>query len=224
MTNISRAIHRARYPILTIVGTYILSVLVGIIMVHAGNKFALTYGDRLVGTAQQTSTGQAVQRGDNLRAALSDFAGNLTIGALPKTLMGFGIVFPYPWVAYQGWVGGIVSVRRDHTSRLNDLRSATYYLLTLILQLIPYSLAVGAGVNVGVSLFRPLADYQGPKWLGLFPKEALRDLGWVYVLVMPLFLVASLWEFLGPWNFYWLFKRSALLGVGQTFIIYIRIV
>ncbi len=201
MTNIFRAIKRARYPILTIAGTYVLSVLVGMIMVHAGNKFALTYGDRLVGAVQQTSTGQAVQRGDNLQAALRDAAGNLMIGALPKTLMGFGIIFPYPWVAYQGWVGGIVSVRGDHTSRLNDPRSATYYLLTLILQLIPYSLAIGAGVNVGVSLFRPLVDYQGPKWLGLFPKEALQDLGRIYILVIPLFLVASLWEFLGPWNF-----------------------
>ncbi len=201
MNSICRAIHRARYPILTVAGIYALSVLVGMIMVHVGNTFALNYRDRLVGAAQQGSTRQAAQRGDSLRAALSDFAGNLTIGALPKTLMGFGIVFPYPWVAYQGWVGGIVSVRGDHTSRLNDPRSATYYLLTLILQLIPYSLAIGAGVNVGISLFRPLPDYQGPKWLGLFPKEALRDLGRIYVLVMPLFLVASLWEFLGPWNF-----------------------
>ncbi len=200
MTSICRAIHRARYPILTVAGIYALSILVGMIMVHAGNMFALNYRDQLVGTAQQTSTGQAVQRGDNLRAALSDFVGNLTIGALPKTLMGFGIIFPYPWVAYQGWVGGIVSVRGDHTSRLNDPRSATYYLLTLILQLIPYSLAIGAGVNVGVSLFWPLADYQGPKWLRLFPKEALRDLARIYALVIPLFLVASLWEFLSPWN------------------------
>ncbi len=200
MDNLVRALQRARYPILSVAGTYILSILVGMIMVHTGNAFALTYRDRLVGAAQQDSIGQAVQRGDNLRAAFSDFAGNLTIGALPKTLMGFGIVFPYPWVAYQGWVGGIVSVRGDHTSRLNDPRSATYYLLTLVLQLIPYSLAVGAGVNVGVSLFRPLVDYQGQKWLGLFPKEALWDLGRIYILVVPLFLVASLWEFLSPWN------------------------
>ncbi len=201
MTSIVRAVKRARYPILTIAGIYFLSVLVGMIMVHAGNKFSLAHRDQLVGTAQQDSIGQAVQRGDSLRAALLDFAGNLTIGALPKTLMGFGIVFPYPWVAFQGWVGGIVSVRGDHTSRLNDPRSATYYLSTLILQLIPYSLAIGAGVNVGISLFRPSVEYQGEKWLGLVPKEALRDLGRIYVLVIPLVLVASLWEFLSPWNF-----------------------
>lgn len=201
MTNIFRAIQRARYPILSVAGTYILSVLVGLIMVHAGNTFALTYRDRLVGAAQQSSIGQAVQRGDNLQAALRDSAGNLMLGAVPKTLSGFGIIFPYPWVAYQGWIGGIVSVRGDHTSRLNDPRPAVYYLLTLLLQLTPYSLAVGAGVNVGISLFRPQPYYQDQKWLGIFSKEALRDVARIYALVIPLFLIASLWEFLSPWNF-----------------------
>jgi len=170
-------------------------------MVHAGNTFALTYRDQLVNQAtHQGPVSLAVTQGDNLRAALWDFAGNLVVGAVPKTVSGFGIIFPYPMVAYQGWVGGIVSVRGDHTSRLNDPRSAVYYLLTLLLQLIPYSLAVGAGVNVGVALFRPPPYYQDQKWLGLFPKEALRDVGRIYALVIPLFLVASLWEFLSPWN------------------------
>jgi hypothetical protein len=100
----------------------------------------------------------------------------------------------------QGWVGGIVSVLDDHTSRLDDPRSAFYYLLTLFLQLIPYSLAVGAGVNVGIALFRPPPYYQGQKWLGIFPAEAMRDIGRIYLVVIPLFLAASLWEFLSPWN------------------------
>jgi len=116
----------------------------------------------------------AASRGNNLQAAWRDFGGNLVLGAVPKTISGFAIVFPYPFVVYQGWVGGIVSVRRDHTSRLNNPRSAVYYLLTLLLQVIPYSLAVGAGVNGGVALFRPAPCYQGEKWLGLWPKEVLR--------------------------------------------------
>ena len=170
-------------------------------MVHVGNAFALTYRDQLVSQAMQQKPAVAADQGDNLQAALWDFSGNLLIGAVPKTVMGLGIIFPYPWVAYQGWVGGIVSVRSDHTSRLDDPRSAAYYLLTLLLQLIlRYSLAVGAGVNVGVALFRPPQYYQGAKWLGLFPKEALLDVGRIYLLVILLFLAASLWEFLSPWN------------------------
>jgi hypothetical protein len=196
-----RAIRRAQIPILTIAATYALGILVGAVMVHAGNAFALNYRDQVVGQAnQQDPSAQAANRGDSFQAALLDAGGNLALGALPKTVSGFGIVFPYPMVAYQGWIGGIVSVRGDHSSRLNDPRSAFYYLLTLVLQIIPYSLAVGAGVNVGISLFRPLPAYQGRKWLGLFPKEALLDVARIYALVIPLFLVASLWEFLSPWN------------------------
>jgi uncharacterized membrane protein SpoIIM required for sporulation len=200
INSVARAIRRARSFIFTIAITYVLSILVGLVMVHIGNAFALTYRDQLVSQAMQQKPAVAANEGDKLQAALWDFSGNLLIGAVPKTVMGLGIIFPYPWVAYQGWVGGIVSVRSDRTSRLDDPRSAAYYLLTLLLQLIPYSLAVGAGVNVGVALFRPPQYYQGAKWLGLFPKEALWDVGRIYLLVIPLFLVASLWEFLSPWN------------------------
>jgi hypothetical protein len=34
----------------------------------------------------------------------------------------------------------------------------------------------------------------------MIPKEALRDVGRIYALVIPIFLIASLWEFLSPWN------------------------
>ena len=196
-----RAIRRARWSILTIAGTYALSVLIGIVMAHTGNTFALDYRDQLVGNAvKQDPAAIAASQEDHLRAALFDFAGNLVAGAVPKTVSGFAIIFPYPMVAHQGWVGGIVSVRGDHTSRFNDPRSSVYYVLTLILQLIPYSLAIGAGVNVGIALFRPALYYQGQKWLGIFPKEALLDVARIYALVIPLFFVASLWEFLSPWN------------------------
>jgi hypothetical protein len=202
ITTIARAVHRARYSIFSVAGTYAVSLLVGIVMVHTGSGFALNYRDRLVTqSTQQNPASLAYDQGDNLQAALWDFAGNLVMGAVPQTISGFAIIFPYPLIAHQGWVGGIVSVRGDHTSRLNDPRSAVYYLLTLLLQLMPYSLAIGAGVNTGVALFRTPPYYRGQKWLGIFPKEALRDVARIYALVMPLFLVASLWEFLSPWNF-----------------------
>ena len=170
-------------------------------MVHTGDTFSLAYRDRLVErAAQQNPAALAAGHGDDLQAAVWDFAGNLVLGAVPKTVSGLGIIFPYPWVAHQGWVGGIVSVRGDHTSRLDDPRSAVYYLLTLLLQVTAYSLAVGSGINAGLALWRPAPYYQGPKWLGFFPKEALRDVGRLYALAVPLFLVASLWEFLSSWN------------------------
>jgi len=202
LKSVPRAITRARVSIYAVAAAYLIAILVGIIMVHAGNTFALDYRDRLVNQATQLdAASQAASQGNTTLAALRDFSNNLLVGAVPKTVMGLGVVFPFPLVVYQGWVGGIVSVRSDHTSRFNDPRSATYLLLTLLLQVTPYSLAVGAGVNVGVALFRPAEHYQGKKLLGFFPIEALWDVARIYALVIPLFLLASLWEFLSRWNF-----------------------
>ena len=198
---VTRSILRARFSILTIALTYMAFIILGIVLTHMGNPFALKARDQLVSKAgQQDPAAIAGNKGDNLQAALLDFGGNLILGALPKTVSGMAVIPAYPLVAYQGWVGGIVSVRDDHSSRLNHVRSAAYYLLTLLLQIIAYSLAVGAGVNVGVAMFRPQSCYQGDKWLGIIPKEALRDVGRIYALVIPIFLIASLWEFLSPWN------------------------
>ena len=201
MSKIAQAIYRARLPILTIAGVYAVAIFVGLLMVHGGNSLALDYRDKLVGDAAKRDPAAIERsRGNNLSAAVKDFAGNLIIGSVPKAIMGMAVILPYPWVAYQGWIGGIVSVRGDHSSRLNNPRSAAYYLLTLVLQIVPYSLAVGGGVNVGISLFRPAKPYQGEKFARIFPKEALRDLLRIYAAATPLFFLASLWEFLSPWN------------------------
>jgi len=136
VASVSRAVIRARYPILFTAVVYFLSVFIGIIMVHTGNKFALDYRDRLVNQSLQSNPASAAYlQGNNIQAALWDFAGNLVLGAFPKTVSGFSVLLPYPMVIQQGWVGGIVSVHNDHTSRLSDPHSAVYYILTLILQL-----------------------------------------------------------------------------------------
>ncbi|RPI86425.1 MAG: hypothetical protein EHM41_08565 [Chloroflexi bacterium] len=198
---ISRAVNRARYPILFTAIFYFLFVFIGIIMVHTGNRFALDYRDRLVNQSLQSNPASiAYSQGNNFQAALWDFVGNLVLGAFPKTVSGISILLPYPMVAQQGWVGGIVSVHNDHTSRLIDPHSAIYYFLTLFLQLVPYSMAVGAGVNAGIAVFRTPLYYEGRKWFGILPEEALRDVARIYLIVIPLFLIASLWEFLSPWN------------------------
>jgi len=201
LRRVVRAIRRAQLPTIMVAATYCASIFIGILGVHTGNTFALDYRDRLVKQAvKQNPASLSAAQGNHLRAALLDFAGNLVLGSTPKALSGLAIVLPYPWIVYQGWIGGIVSVRADHSSRLNDVRSAVYYLLTLVLQVIPYSLSIGAGVNTGVALYRPKPYYQGDKWFKIIPKEVLRDMGWIYTIVIPLFLVASLWEFLSPWN------------------------
>ena len=191
---VMRALHRARIPILTVALTYFVSVGVGMIMVHTGNARAIAYRDRIVSGAGSSSSIIALKQNDRFRAALLDFGGNL-YGAMLDTLGGLGVFVPYPVMAYRGWIGGIVSINGPHISRLADSKEATYYLVTLTLQLIPYTLSGGAGVNIGLAFLRPRPFYQGEKWLGI-PKEAIRDTLRIYLIVIPLFLVASLWEFL----------------------------
>ncbi len=189
-----QALYRARISILTIALTYFISVSIGMIMVQTGNEWAIAYRDRIVSGAQSSSSIIALKQNDRFRAAMLDFGGNL-YGAILDTIGGLAVLIPYPVIAYRGWVGGIVSMDSSHVSRLADVKEGAYYLITLLLQLIPYALAGGAGVNIGVAYFRPRAFYQGEKWLG-YPKEALRDAVRIYIVVIPLFLLASLWEFL----------------------------
>ena len=192
---ILRSLSRARFGILTIGLTYLLSFLVGLAMVHSGNALALSRRDRIVSAGQDSIILVEMREGHRLRAGLLDFAENLGLGGVTSTLAGRWAPAPYPIAMYRGWVGGIVSVDSEHRSRLRKWNQALYYLFVVFLQLIPYTLAGGAGVNIGLACSHPAPWYAGQRWLGV-PAEAVRDALRIYVLVVPLFLLASLVEFL----------------------------
>ena len=191
------AVGRARIPILWMAATYAAGVMAGLAMAHLGSGAAVRQRDQMVGEASRGKTLGALKGGFPVRAAVYDFAGNLLLGAVPSTVMGLGVVMPFPVAAYRGWVGGIVGVDGRHRSRLRTWRGGIYYLGVLILQLLPYSLAGGAGVRLGLAYVFPRSKYgyAGARRWG-FPVEAVRDVGWIYTLVTPLFLIASLVEFL----------------------------
>lgn len=195
MTSIWSALLRARIPIASVALTYCIAVGSGIFMVQSGNRFALSYRDNLVSEAQ---TGVILSQKNRLVQGLTDFGGN-SFGAAVDTVLGFGVVLPYPMILYRGWVGGIVSVDSKHMSRLVDLRRSVYYLSVVFLQLLGYSLAAGVGIHAGLSVFRARPENAGFMWFRV-PKAALFDLLWIYTLVVPILLIASLWEFLSPWN------------------------
>ena len=90
--------------------------------------------------------------------------------------------------------GNAFALERRDESRLGDAGSAAYYLVTLALQLIPYSIAGGMGVYLGVGAWRAFRRPRTDTWLGL-PTDRLRDVAFSYIAVAPLFLIASLWEF-----------------------------
>lgn len=198
-TKVMGALRRARFSIISIIFTHAVVVAVGIGMAHTGNQFALSYRDGLVARVHASDpVSLASQQGDDLRAAVIETA-RTQWACVATGLTGLTVVSPFVLSMYRGWVGGIVSVDNSHISWLVEARQAIYYLSVVILQLMPYSLAAGAGVNLGLTYFRPRDDYQGEKWMG-YPKEAIRDLVRILVLIMPFVVAANLWEFLSPLN------------------------
>ena len=193
---IADAVARARTPIATVAVTYLVTVVIGVALVHGGDRFALDKRDAVVADARSSDTIVAFRSGDRLRAGLLDFAANLVLGGVTSTIAGVAVVGVYPIVAYRGWIGGIVSVDAAHLSRLGDPAEAFYYLATLLLQLIPYSIAGGVGVHVGIGAWRAaMGRREGRTWLGI-PTARIRDAALSYGIIAPLFLVASLFEFL----------------------------
>jgi hypothetical protein len=197
-SGVKQALMRAKAPVAWMALTYALGVSAGAAMVHLQNGYALGFRDRLVGRAVETSPIlKNLEKGFPAWAALLDFGGNLGLGAVPETVMGLSVAMPFPLAAFRGWVGGVVSVDGAHKSRLVG-REGFYYWTVLILQLIPYSLAGGAGVRLGLGFLLPRSrwGYAGSKnWLTI-PADGVRDVGRIYLLIVPLFLVASLVEFL----------------------------
>ena len=170
-------------------------------MSHLGNDLALTYRDKIVGHAVKTDKASVnYQKGNNFQAAIIDFSENLFLGAVPQTLMGFGIIIPYFIVLKQGWVAGIVSVDSDHKSRFKNFKSTFYYFFVLLLQFIPYSLAIGAGIKCGIDFYINNKMNGWMIWKYKIQKTSLTDLGCVYLPVVPLFFLASCFEFLSSWN------------------------
>ena len=150
---ILRALRHARLAIWTTALVYVLSALVGLLLVHSNNRYSLNYRDKLVGKADRESViSRQLQHGHSLTAAALDASANAAAGFL-SMLAGYCPPAGYAVAAFRGWIGGIVSVDDNHRSRWATSFGGFYYLTTLLLQLIPFSLTGGAGVNVGIASF-----------------------------------------------------------------------
>jgi len=198
---IGSAIKRCRIYVLSIFLTYCISCFAGIIMSTNGNDFALAIRDKIVGKAMESDKAAInYHEGNNLQAAVYDFSGNLFKVAIPQSIMGFGIVIPYFSVTIQGWIGGIVSVDSGHKSRFKNFKSTFYYLLVLLLQFIPFSLVIGAGIKCGVDFYKDNVKYNWAFTKYRFRKQSLTDFGLVYIPAVVLFFIASCFEFMSGWN------------------------
>ena len=201
IARIALAIRRCKPFVVSIFLTYIVASAAGMLLAHSGNPVALEQRDRIVKKALASDSASIAHRAqDPARAIFHDFAGNLFLAAIPQAIGGLAVVPPYLSVAYQGWIGGIVSVDGAHRSRFRTAKGAAYYVTVLLLQFVPFSLSIGAGVRCGVELYRGNARVGWAFWRYRLAREVLVDLGCLFALAVPLFLVASTFEFLSPWN------------------------
>ncbi|MGZ8379046.1 MAG: hypothetical protein ACXWZS_11330 [Gemmatirosa sp.] len=189
----------ARYS-LSIFLTYVVSATVGAVMVHSGSRLALSRRDAIVARAAGDQASVDHRAGRRTRAALADAAANFGLAALPQTVAGLTVVLPYLTVAQQGWIGGIVSVDGRHVSRLRSLRGGAYYLGVLLLQFLAFSLCIGGGIGCGVALYAQNRQVGWRFWRYRLARSTLGDLLRVVCASIPLFLLASSFEFLSSWN------------------------
>jgi hypothetical protein len=172
-------------------------------MSHYGNSFALSQRDKIIQfIVKNDKAALNYQSGNKFTGALYDCGENLFYAAVPQTVMGLGIVFPYFSVAYQGWIGGIVSVNDSRQSRFDNIKSAAYYLIVAFLQFIAFSISIGAGIKCGIDLYKYNSKVSWKIWTYRIPKASLQDVGLVYMATIPLFFVASCFEFLSSWNIF----------------------
>jgi hypothetical protein len=201
LARIVEAIRRCSPFALAIFVTYVAFSCAGIVMAHAGTAVAVAQRDRIVHHAMASDqASMAYASGNRATAVLADFSGNVFAAAIPQTVAGLGIVLPFFSVAWQGWLGGVVSIDGRHRSRLRTVKGAAYYFGVLLLQFIPFSLSIGAGVRCGIELYRHNRGTSRRFWQYRISREAVADVAYVYALTVPLFLVASAFEFLSSWN------------------------
>jgi TRAP-type mannitol/chloroaromatic compound transport system permease small subunit len=133
-----------------------------------------------------------------LRAALVE-AARTQLVCVAVAVTGLTVVSPFVLAAYRGVVGGVVSVDDNHVSRLLHRDQAVYYLSVVVLQIIPYALAGGAGVRLGLAYLQRRPEEHRRRWLGV-PKGAIGDLVRILIFILPFVLAANLWEYLSPLN------------------------
>jgi hypothetical protein len=200
LDRVATSIRRSARYSLSVFVTYVLSAMVGAAMAHAGSRVALSRRDAVVERAAGDASTVQYRAGRRGRAALADAAANFVFAALPQTVAGLTIVLPYITVAHQGWVGGIVSVDRDHASRLRSVPGATYYLGVLLLQFLAFSLCIGGGIRCGVDLYARNRQVQWRFWRYRLARAPVADMLYTIAASIPLFLIASAFEFLSTWN------------------------
>ena len=194
-------LRQSRTAIFIVFILYISSCSIGIVLVHNKVSFAVNYRDQIVNKALASDQSSiSYNSGNTVTAALIDFASNAFLSAIPQSIGGLTIVIPFISVPYQGYIGGIVSIDGEHLSRLTSIQHILYYFIVLLLQYIPYSIVIGSGISVGIQQYKKNKNVGWDIKNYKIDKTNVINLLLIYLSCLPLFFIASLFEFLSKWN------------------------
>jgi len=179
---------------------YIVSLLIGYYLVHVRVPFAV----KMVETVTENVPDNPVftpiigaLRGGNLPFAIVyTFLINLSSGAfISTTLPGVIPLLGGVWsIAVSGVRGFIIGAAYYYALSV----SAGYTILaigTLILELGAYVFSAAAGINISLSAVFPRRYNVRSRWVAF--REAWKDAGRIYVIVIILLVLGAIWEMCG---------------------------
>lgn len=179
---------------------YVVFLLFGYVAVHMRIPFAVGLGEAVSqGVTDNPVLAPiigALMTGDLILAIVFTFLVNLTVGAfisttLPGLIPLLGGIASVIISAFRGFVIG--------AAYYEVLRVSVGYTVvalgTLILELGAYVFSAAAGINISLSAAFPRRYNVGSRWIAF--KEAWKDAGRLYVIVVVLLALGAAWEMFG---------------------------
>ena len=143
----------------------------------------------------------ALEKGNIAFAIAYTFSINLASGAfasttLPGVIPFLGALITILMTGFRGFIIGMVfTLAASMTSEVNGFGWAILVLGTLILELGAYVFSATAGINISLSTIFPGRYQTESRWTAF--KEAWKDAGRIYILVIILLTLGAIWEMVG---------------------------
>ena len=186
--------------LLLVAGIYVVSFLLGYLMVHTQTPFAIELAE---GVAQAATTSPilspilgALMTGNVAFAVAFTFLVNLSVGAFATTTLPglIPLAGGVGSVAVTGLRGFIIGAVYYYAFSV----SVPYTILamgTAILELGAYVFSAAAGINISLSAVFPRRYHVESRWVAF--KEAWKDAGRIYLIVVILLALGAVWEMVG---------------------------
>lgn len=189
---------------------YIVSYLIGYLMVTINLPFITEFSESILGNVSTSPVFSPIIKAiedKNLAFAIAyTFLVNFLSGAfatttLPGVIPLFGAIGS---LVVSGFRGFMIGVLFTYAASLGSDVSMGYGwaivgLGTLVLELGAYVFSAAAGINISLSIIFPNRYKVNNRWVAF--KEAWKDAGRIYVIVVILLALGAIWEMSGIFMF-----------------------